>query len=177
MKKVLLFFIPFFLTGCGATMMGNSKNSQHQAEMALHKARTDVEELRCDLNSVQAQVLILENKLGNQELALTSFKQELMGAQQSKLDELTQAVTQLEKHYKQMHKQQKDVLSDLQGLAAGSGDMQAALSQYKEKMTEVEHNIAAQSKKIEEISKLKKTVEDLASLAFQLSQDQKGGSQ
>ncbi len=172
--KYFCFIIPLFLTSCAAALTGSSKNSQHQTEMALHKARTDVEELRCDLNSTQAQIQILENKLGNQELALTSLKQDAISAQQTKIDALAIAIAQLEKQYKQVGKQQSDTLSDLKELSTKSGDTKVALSQYQEKITEVEHKIAAQNQKIEEISKIKQTVEELAGLAFQLSQDHKG---
>ncbi|HPE84638.1 MAG: hypothetical protein KDK44_06485 [Chlamydiia bacterium] len=173
--KRIAFLLPLILTGCAATMMGSSKNNQHQTEMALHKARTDVEELRCDLNSTQAQLLILENKLGNQDLAFSSLKQDVIGVQQAKIDELNTALALLEKQCKQINKQQSEALSLLEGLSTNDSDTKAALSQYKEKITEVEHKIAVQNKKIEEIVKLKQTVEELASLAFQFSQEQKGG--
>ena len=73
-----------------------------------------------------------------------------------------------------MGKQQSETLRDLKELSTKSSDTKVALSQYKEKITEVEHKIAAQNQKIEEIGKIKHTVEELANLAFKLSQDQKG---
>ena len=158
----VMIIVAFSLSGCAAAM-GSSKNDKHQAEMALHKARTDVEDLRCDLNTTQSQLQILENKLSNHELTLQALKQETFNAQQTKLDELSEALTTLEQTLTVVVKQQGEALADLQGLSTQAGDTQSALSQYKEKISEVEHTLANQMKQIEDIAKLKQTVDELAS--------------
>ena len=159
MKRWTIFLIMplcLFLSGCAAAMMGSSsKNDKHQTEMALHKARTDLEELRCDLNSTQSQLQILSNKMNLQEQSLASLKQETINQQQTKLDQMDTILTKLEKQLKTVAKLQVETFEDLQGLASQAADAQTALSQYKEKMSEVEHKLAAQSQQLEDIAKSK----------------------
>ncbi len=150
------------LNGCAAAMLGSSKNDKHQTEMALHKARTDLEELRCDLNSTQSQLQILSNKLNSQELAFSNLKQETVSQQQSKLDQMDGILIQLEKQLKSVSKLQGETQDNLQGLTTQAADAQSALSQYKEKISEVEHKLAAQTKQLEDIAKLKHHIEELS---------------
>lgn len=174
-KHLTLLFVPIFLSGCATTMMGNSKNDKHQTEMALHKARTDVEEMRCELNTTQSQLQILANKLSNQELMLSTLKQDTVNQQQTRLDELAAALTQLEKSSKQLLKRHEEALADLQGLATQASDTQTALSQYKEKISEVEHKLATQTQQIEDIARMKQTVDELAQLSTSPSSETTGG--
>jgi len=136
-------------------MGGSSKNDKHQTEMALHKARTDLEELRCDLNSTQSQLQILSNKMNNQEIVLLKLKEETINQQQTKLDQMDEILTQIEKQLIAVAKLQTETLEDLQGLSSQAIDAKTALSQYKEKINEVEHKLAAQNQQLEDISKLK----------------------
>ena len=86
MKKLL--FLPLiFLTGCAS--LSSSKGDKHQMELSLHKVRTEVEEIKHDLNTYEIEHHVLEGKLIDQEQTISALKGQIAELKSGKLEKVT----------------------------------------------------------------------------------------
>lgn len=161
MKFGSLLLIPLLiLTSCSLT--STPREERHKIEMALHKVRTDIEEVKHDLNTSEIEMHILEGKVIDQESTMTNVKDQIIDSQRSRIDALEERIASLERKINTAEKRQDDVKNDLRKLGSHANETTAALSQYKDKIEEVEQELHKQQKKFQEIAKLKDIIEDLS---------------
>lgn len=164
MKKSIAFLtIPYLLASCGPTSVA-SKTDKYQMEMTLHKTRADLEELKHDLHTQKMEVSIIEGKLVNQEDFVATLKKETFDLHQTKLDQFTGQIGNLEKKLASFEKTQDEILQAQTKLVQLSHELHKAIAQSKDRINEMERIIALQSKSANEMAKLKKNVEKVASL-------------
>lgn len=152
--------LSFVLAGC--TSLSSPKEERHKTELSLHKLRTEVEDLKHDLNTSDIELHILEGKLIDQEETILGLKKIILDSQHGKLEDFEQILSTFNKKMTAVEKKQDEILGDLRQLAAHANDTTTALTQYKDKITELEKNICSQNKKFEEIAKIKKAIDSLS---------------
>jgi len=161
MKKQCLFLLPaIFLTGCGS--MSSSKGEKHQMELSLHKVRTEVEDIKHELNTYEIEHHVIEGKLIDQEQTIASLRQQVAELKSGKLDSFVQELQNLEKKLQQVSKKQEKIVTDIRQLSSHANDTTTALSQYKDKIAQFEKAIQGQNVQLQEISKIKEGITKLA---------------
>jgi LysM repeat protein len=151
------------LTLSSCTSWNASREESHKTEITLHKMRTEVEDLKHDLNTSDIELHILEGKILDQEEVIIALKEQLVEKQNNKLEELHHALLGFNKKIASIEKKQEEFCSDLKHLVTHANDTTTALSQYKDKIYEIEKHVLAQNKKFEEVAKVKKTLENFSS--------------
>lgn len=157
MTPLILLPILMLLASCSG--LNAPREDRHKTELTLHKMRTEVEDLKHDLNTSDIELHILEGKLLDQEETLTMLKEQLIGSQTGKIEDMQQLVTVFNKKIVALEKKQDEILGDLRQLGSHANETTTALSQYKDKICEMEKSISFQNKKFEELTKLKKSLE------------------
>lgn len=147
-------------TSCGS--VNSPREERHKTELTLHKIRTEVEDLKHDLNTSDIELHILEGKLIDQEETIGMLKEQLLESQTGKIEDLQQLIGSFNKKISNLEKKQEEILSDLRQLGSHANETTTALSQYKDKIYEMEKTILFQNKKFEEIAKLKKNLENFS---------------
>ncbi len=162
---LLRFFSEIFilLSFSSCTSWNSTREETHKTEITLHKMRTEVEDLKHDLNTSDIELHILEGKLLDQEEELHALKEQLVDEQNNKLQELQHALLTFNKKITTLEKKQEELNADIKHLVTHANDTTTALSQYKEKIYEIEKHVLSQNKKFEEVAKVKKTLESLSS--------------
>lgn len=161
MKKQCLLLLPaIFLTGCGS--MSSSKGEKHQMELSLHKVRTEVEDIKHELNTYEIEHHVIEGKLIDQEQTIASLRQQVAELKSGKLDSFVQELQNLEKKLQQVSKKQEKIVTDIRQLSSHANDTTTALSQYKDKIAQFEKAIQGQNVQLQEISKIKEGINKLA---------------
>jgi LysM repeat protein len=162
---LLRFFLPicFLVSYSSCTSWNSAREETHKTEITLHKIRTEVEDLKHDLNTSDIELHILEGKLLDQEEELHALKEQLVDEQNNKLQELQHALLTFNKKITTLEKKQEELNADIKHLVTHANDTTTALSQYKEKIYEIEKHVLSQNKKFEEVAKVKKTLETLSS--------------
>lgn len=148
----------FILTSCS---WQSPREEKHKLELSLHKIRTDIDDMKHDLNTSDIELHILEGKVIDQEDTISSMKEMINTSQSGKIDELQKLLSSLNKELALLKKQQGEILGDLKSLSDHATDTNNALTQYKDKIGEMEKAIGFQNKKFEEVSKLKKNLSSL----------------
>lgn len=161
MRKISSSLIPLvgvvalITSGCS---LSSPKEDRHKMELSMHKMRTELEDLKHDLNTSDIELHILEGKILDQEESIATMKQMINESQAGKLDDLQRLLSSLNKKFISLEKKQESILSDLRQLGNHANDTTTALSQYKDKITEMEKSILFQNKKFEELAKLRENL-------------------
>lgn len=154
-------FLPLIaLIGC-TTINSTSRQEKERVEVSMHKIRTDLEEIKHDLNTHQMELHILEGKLINQEDQVTSIKGDTIDQHDQSISSLQEQVQSLEKKVSRFEKKQIEMVNDLKTLEKNAKDIHFALSRYKNKFAELEQVMEKQHKALEQMRKVK---DDLTSL-------------
>lgn len=160
MKKLSFFLLPLVIAGCGS--LNSSRGEKHQMELSLHKVRTEVEEIKHDLNTYEIEHHVLEGKLIDQEQTIQALRQQIAELKSGNLDSFLQEIQTLEKKLQQVSKRQEKIVIDIRQLSSHANDTTTALSQYKEKIAAFEKAIHGQNSQLKEIAKIKEGITKLA---------------
>lgn len=160
-KRPLCFAL---ILGCAScTPLKSSPNDEkHQLELTLHEVQTNLDDLRHDINCFQTELQILDGRIKYFENTLTSLKQHDLEKQQSIIDLLAVQIQNLEKKWASFEKNQKGELGELDTLSFHANETTAALSQFKDRIQELEKEIQLQNRRFDELAKLKDHIETLA---------------
>lgn len=94
----LILSLPLFLLSLSScTSLSSPKDERQKTEISLHKIRTEVEDLKHDLNTSDIELHILEGKLIDQEETIALLKEQLLTSQNGKLTDLEQTALNLQK--------------------------------------------------------------------------------
>ena len=157
------YFVVLLLVCTACSPLKSSPNDEkHRLELTLHEVQTNLDDLRHDINCFQTEMQILDGRIKYFENTLTALKQNDLEKQQAKLDQLNLQVLALEKKWVSLDKNQQGEEKDLKQLSSHANETTAALSQFKDRIGELEQEIFGQNRKFEELSKLKGHIENLA---------------
>lgn len=143
-------------------LRSSPNDEKHQLELTLHEVQTNLDDLRHDINCFQTELQILDGRIKYYENTLASIKQHDLEKQQTKIDQLSQLVQHLEKKWTSLEKIQQSDTQDLKELASHANETTAALSQFKDRIGELEQEIFSQNRRFDELAKLKGHIETLA---------------
>ena len=158
MKKIefkhFYLLLPLLLYGC-SSINSSSRDEKQQLELSLHKVRTDVEDIKHDLNTYEIEHHVLEGKQIDQEQLIISLKNQVSDLKQGKLETFTNELQNLDRKITQFSKNQEKILSDIRQLSTHANETTTALAQYKEKIALFEKSMIAHNQQIQEVIKLR----------------------
>jgi len=159
----LLFFVvsATFFYSC-SPLKSSANEEKHQMELTIHEMQTNMDDLRHDFNCYQTELNILDGKIKHHETALSFLKQEQVEQQEVKLSNLSEQLTLFEKKLHGLEKSSTNEITNIKKLASHSSEVTSALTQYKERIIELEKEILSQNHRLEELSKIKGTLELVA---------------
>lgn len=149
------------IAGC-SPLKSSPHEPKHQMELTLHEVQTNLDDVRHDLNSYQTEQQILESRINSQENALLEMKRQYLEKQLAKLENLLGQITALEEKINNLERAHQGTSNDMQNLVHHANETSAALTQYREKINEIEKSIHGQNQKFHEVAKLKSLIENLS---------------
>jgi LysM repeat protein len=120
-----------------------------QLENSLDELRLELADIKHGLHTQNVELNILDEKLKNQERSLSSFK---TLSTTPKQDAVAESLSSLEKRLSLIEKKQEKISADLRQLS----------TQAMTKLQELEQEIAAENKRLDDLSKLKNTLSSLS---------------
>ena len=138
-------YIPLLLLfGC-TTINSTPGDEKQSVELSLNKVRTEIEDIKHDMNTYEIEQHILEGKLSDQEQSMSALQTDTIERYSAKLDtlisELETAKTQLDS----LLKKQKQMVTDIAQLSHHANDTTSALTQYKGRIESIEKVVATRS--------------------------------
>ena len=164
MKKIIcMAFFSLILISQGCSPLKSSpKEEKHQMELTLHEVQTNLDDLRHDLNCFQTEMQIIDGKIKHQEKSLTSLKSQYIEQQRLKTEALEKQLKNIDAFLSSFQDKQSLTEKDLRQLSSHANETASALSQYKNRIAELEKEIIKHKRHFQEVSKLKNTLESVA---------------
>lgn len=157
MKIFCLLLAPLFFTSC-SPLRSSPSDGQHIFELSLHEVQTNLDDLRHDIHCFQTELQILEGRILSHENALATLG---LDKQQERIDQLATQLQVLEKHLEAEEKGKSKAGAEVKQLTSHANETTAALSQFKERILEIEHELLEQNRRFEELGKVKGNLEAL----------------
>jgi LysM repeat protein len=164
-KNFSIFFIIPVISIIGSAcspIKSSPEEEKHKMELTLHEVQTNLDDSRHDLNCFRTELQIIDSKIKHLENSIASMKQDYFEKMQSRFGHISDQIGALEKKTSGNEKKQDNTKTDLHKLSNHANETSEALSQYKQRMNEMEKEILKQSSVLGEITKLKGTLEMLA---------------
>ena len=155
-------FLSLILFASCSPLKSSPNDEKHQLELTLHEVQTNLDDLRHDINCFQTELQILDGRIKCYENALGSLKQHDLEKQQAKIDQLFQQAQLLEKKWASFEKVQQGDTQGVQELTSHANETTAALTQFKQRIEELEQEILSQNRRFDELAKLRGHIENLS---------------
>jgi LysM repeat protein len=155
---------PFFLillAGC-SPLKNSPKEEKYQMELTLQEVQTNVDDLRHDMQTFKSEWDLMEGKVNQQDTLSKEMKEHHMESLKSKVDYLEKQLSLLKKSLALQESKQADLSKDMEQLTSHANETTAALVQHKERLHEIEKGVVAQNRKLDDVAKLKTTLEAVA---------------
>ena len=153
MKKTFLIILAA-LSAC-SPLKTSPHDEKHQLELTLHEVQTNLDDLRHDINCFQTEMQILDGRIKYYENALATLKQQDLEKTAVKVDQLSHQIHSLEKKMSSCEKSQLSEIKDIEKLASHANETTSALSQFKNRLQEIEQDLSM-------LAKLKGNLETIA---------------
>jgi LysM repeat protein len=150
----------FCLLSC-SPLRTSSHDEKHQWELKLHEVQTNLEDLRHDTNCFQTELQILDGRIKYYENALSALKQQDIEKQQLKINQIIADLHALEKKWTSFEKLQTTDKREVQQLQTHANETSSSLSQFKNRIEELEQDLLSQNRRFDELVKLKSNIESL----------------
>lgn len=129
------------LWGCTASQFAALQGGNRHEQIAIEELRIEVADLKHALNATEVELQLLEEKL------------EAHG--DSKVGHIAEEMKYLERKVSSLEKTMEKSIADLRSLSTHANQTVASLSQYREKIEELD-------RRMEEVSKIKNTLSSLS---------------
>jgi chromosome segregation ATPase len=149
-------------------LRSSPNDEKHQLELTLHEVQTNIDDVRHDINCFQTELQILDGRIKYYENTLAHLKQHDLERHQAKLDQLGQQIQALEKKWASFETTQASDTSHLRELTSHANETTASLTQFKERIDELEKEILSQNRRFDELARLKGRIENLAKDTYKI---------
>lgn len=157
------YFLGFLVLAAGCSPLKSSPHDEkHQLELTLHEVQTNLDDLRHDINCFQTELQILDGRIKYNENALTTLKQQDLEKQQLRLEQLIGQLQALEKRFSSSEKNRETTAQEFHQLTTHAQETSTALTQFKDRIEELEKELISGQRRFEELAKLKTNIETLA---------------
>jgi LysM repeat protein len=163
--KTKIFFLIFFsfsliLIGC-SPLKSSPQEEKHQLELTLHEVQTNLDDLRHDINCFQTELQIIDGKIKHQDSTSTMLKKQFIEKQEINISLLSEKAVFLEKKFKIFEETLFNISKDITQLSNHANSTSHALTQYRDRINELEKDIISHNKKIAEFAKIKHSLKSL----------------
>lgn len=167
MKKFCFFSGIILLASC-SPLKTSPHDERYQLELTLHEVQTNLDELKHEIHCFKTELQIIDGRIKGYENTIANIKHQ-------GIDQLSQQIQSLEKKWNTLEKTSSAESKELSSLLSHANETTAALTQFKDRIQELEETIVLQNRKFEDLSKLKGTLESLA-LGFKIYKIKSGDS-
>jgi LysM repeat protein len=159
MKNKYLALVSTALIATSCSPLRTSPNDEgHNWELKFHEIRTNLEEVKHDVNCFRTDLQILENRIQSYETTLSGLKKNDLDNQAKQIDQISQTIRALEKQWSLFEQDKQQI----QKLGLHANETILALSQCKTRIQELDQKLVSQNKKFEDLAKIKGNLDAIA---------------
>lgn len=148
------------LSSC-SPLKTSANDERHQLELTLHEVQTNLDDLRHDINCFQTELQILDGRIKYYENTLSTLKTQDLEKQEERINYLSEQIDALKQRSLSIESAQREETSELKELSLHADETVAALSQFRNRIYDLEKEINSQNNRFDEMGKMKKNIENL----------------
>ena len=161
MMKLQKSFLALALLGlCSCSQ--NRHQSHNEVSEILREIQVELSELKYQMNTHQSELAFIEDKIQESDKALSNVKKQTQG-ETSITRGLRNELENLRKQVVSLEKQGEKAASDIKLLSKHADQTTTALTQYKKRISSVESGVNDQTKRLDEVKKLRGAITSLSS--------------
>lgn len=149
------------VTGCGSHLAA-MKGKKDYNDLALDELRIEIADIKHTLHTQQMEMALLEDKLRDKDQALSSLSREVSGKKNLKAEQFFEEIASLERKLSHLEKIQEKTAGDIKQLNSHANQTTATFTQYRDKIYDLQKEVAGVTQKLDEVSKLKSTITALS---------------
>lgn len=161
MKNSLVLFLVILLCGCASDFAAMQGKKEYH-DLAVEELRIEVADIKHTLSTQQMEISLLEEKIREKDNVIHTLSKEASGKKPLKFEQILEEFLSLERKVGQIERIQEKMTSDLRQLNVHANQATTALGQHREKMYELEKDLHTSTQKIEELAKLKNTLNSIS---------------
>jgi LysM repeat protein len=146
-------FLALVLLASCSHYFGSTQDDRRESAQVLDEMRIELADIKHSLKSNQVELTILEEKVKNQAAAAKP---------DPKLGTFGSQISALERKIVEFEKKQEQILSDLHSLSAHANQSSSTFTQLQKKLFDMQQEIASQTRRLDEVSKLKGTLSSIS---------------
>lgn len=120
-------------------------SSYEDPALVARQTRTVIADLKHEVNNHEAELRIFDEKLHNQEMIFENLRQEILDSLQGQKDYTRATSVNLDGRIDSLDNTVKGLINDMRQLKTQANDSVQVLTQYKQKLGEIEKIIEAQN--------------------------------
>lgn len=160
------------LLSCGcSSRMTSWQDEKSQTDIALEEMRIELSDLRHELSGTRVDLQIIDEKMKGQD---ASVKAQLSSKGQAgkKGGEASLELSNLERKVNELQKNQEKLAQDLKQLSTHASQTNSTFTKQQEKLHELEQEVLAHSRRLDEVVKLKGTLSSLSEVLKEKSKSE-----
>lgn len=146
-------YLLLFVCICNCGNLSAVRNRYYDDEQAtlVKEMRDSVDDLRHEVNNHESEIRVYDEKLKNLEYIIDSVRDQLMESSQAHKEQLKGNSNNLESKITSIETTIKGLVADLRQFKTHANDSSVALSQYKQKIIELEKIVEQQNQNIDHL--------------------------
>lgn len=150
----------FFFTLSTLTAAPKGQSYQDLHAIAIREMRNFIEDVRHEVNNHEAEIRIVDEKLKNFDLIIESVRDQLNEGNKSYKEQLRGCSIDLESKIAALEVVSKSLVADLRQFKDYSNETSIALTQYKQKIGDLEKIVDQQNQNIEHLQTAMRSLMD-----------------
>jgi LysM repeat protein len=124
---------------------------EEENAILMREMRDSIDDIRHEANNHEVEIRMFEEKFKNQEAVIDALREQFTDANQMNKDFLKENLAHLETKITSFEMTLKGLVADLRQLKTHANDSSSVLTQYKQKISELEKIIDGQNQNIEHL--------------------------
>ena len=140
-----------------------------QSAVALREMRDMIDVLRHEVNNHEQEIKTYEEKIRNLETIIDSFSSQSQKSHDASKDALKSLSSNIETRISNLESTQKSLIADLKVFKNHANDTSGTISNYKQKLAEIEKILEMQDQNMESLQTALKSIMDILQIKNSLS--------
>lgn len=132
----------------------------YNTDTSIREMRSSIDDLRHISNNHETEIRTIEEKFKNVESIMDSLRKQIQDQTQGAKEQLKNSSTSLEAKLGDLDLAIKSLTADLRQIKNHSNESSSALSQYKQRILDLEKTVAAQTQNIDNLQSALKALMD-----------------
>jgi LysM repeat protein len=169
----LFLLVLLFLTLATSLSAAPQKRYGYDDDTVMREMRDNIDFLRHELENQESEIKMFESRVDNQEETISSMRQQVIDSNQANKELLRNNGANWETRITAIESASKSLVSDIKQIKDHANNTAEVLTEYKQKITELEKIIALQNQNIDNLQSAVRSLTEMLQVKEGVASDSK----